>query len=341
MNMKLWLDLTNSPHINFFKPFVNKWRDEGKSVVITARDLSNTIDLIKSNGWNFEVIGSHAGKSIVRKLLHFPKRVARLYLFLRKVRPDIGISHSSFYSPLVCRLLGIPSIYINDNEHAKGNYLAMVFSRITLIPEFLHNNLGTIKFWKYFRIGSYPGVKEGVYLSQGSDLFSNCNKEKKDTFCFVRPEPWNAEYYSSSNTDIKQFIQSLSNNFKVIVLPRDKIQAEMFRKFFDNKIMIENKPLDINEIVNACSLFIGAGGSMTREMALLGVPTVSIYQGDLLEVDKYLINEGYMDHNKDLSINQIKKYMKNRDSIDSKALIYKGSEAFHLIDSMVTKLCKK
>ena len=72
LNMKIWIDLTNSPHINFFKPFIAKWKDEGESLVITARDLSNTLDLIKSNGWNFDIIGNHAGESIVRKVFPFP-----------------------------------------------------------------------------------------------------------------------------------------------------------------------------------------------------------------------------------------------------------------------------
>jgi predicted glycosyltransferase len=35
---------------------------------------------------------------------------------------------------------------------------------------------------------------------------------------------------------------------------------------------------------------------MTREMAVLGVPTISVYQPALLGVDRYLVDQGIMSH---------------------------------------------
>ncbi len=81
--MKIWIDITNSPHINFFKPFIKKWNDEGNEIIITTRDLANTIDLIKQNNWNYYEIGGHAGKNKVKKLLYFPRRVLLLRKFLK------------------------------------------------------------------------------------------------------------------------------------------------------------------------------------------------------------------------------------------------------------------
>ncbi len=53
-------------------------------------------------------------------------------------------------------------------------------------------------------------------------------------------------------------------------------------------------PLNIIEIMEKCDLFIGAGGTMTREMALAGIPTISVYRGKTLDVDKFLIKEGLL-----------------------------------------------
>ena len=39
---------------------------------------------------------------------------------------------------------------------------------------------------------------------------------------------------------------------------------------------------------------------MTREAAVLGIPTISIYQDALLDVDAYLIDKGFMVHQPDL-----------------------------------------
>ena len=135
--MTIWIDLTNSPHVNFFLPFIKKWEKEGHQIILTARDLANTIQLIEQYEWSFSEIGGHAGKRKVKKLLYFPKRVFLLWKFLRKKKVDVGISHSSFYSPVVCRFLRVPSIYLNDNEHANGNYLAFKFASINMLPEFL------------------------------------------------------------------------------------------------------------------------------------------------------------------------------------------------------------
>ena len=69
--MKIWIDLTNSPHINFFKPFIKKWEEEGHQIIITARNLANTLDLISQNGWVFNEIGGHAGKNKIKRRWFF------------------------------------------------------------------------------------------------------------------------------------------------------------------------------------------------------------------------------------------------------------------------------
>ena len=56
--------------------------------------------------------------------------------FLRKQNIDIAISQSSFHSPLTAWLLKIPSIYMNDNEHAVGNIPSFIFANQILLPEF-------------------------------------------------------------------------------------------------------------------------------------------------------------------------------------------------------------
>jgi predicted glycosyltransferase len=43
-------------------------------------------------------------------------------------------------------------------------------------------------------------------------------------------------------------------------------------------VRVVTTALDIADIAPDCDLFIGAGGTMTREMAVLGIPTISVYQ---------------------------------------------------------------
>jgi len=123
--MKIWIDFINTPQVSFWVPFIKEFKSENHEIILTCRDSGNTIELLKLQGLSFKVIGDKVGKGLMQKLLFFPKRLFLLYSFIRKNKPDIAASQSSFYQPMVAWFLGIPCLYTNDNEHAKGN----LFSR--------------------------------------------------------------------------------------------------------------------------------------------------------------------------------------------------------------------
>ena len=337
--MKIWIDLTNAPHINFFKPFVRRWEDEGHEIIFTARNLSNTIDLIDQNGWRYIEIGGHAGKSKIKKLLYFPKRVILLYTFLIRHKLDIGISHSSFYSPIVCKLLKIPSIYLNDNEHAKGNYLAFKFATVNMLPEFLSNKANQLKWLNKYTIKFYPGLKEGIYLSKANIEARNNNLQShaKKKF-FIRLEPRTAEYYKGDSDFMDSIIQKLNINHEVVILPRSKGQINHFKNYRFKGVYVCEKPMLLQDIARECTFFIGAGGSMSRELAFLGVPTLSVYQGEILSVDRYLIDNGIMQHSPSPKTDDIEALVNNRYSSSNMVLLQKGLEAFELIDKELKEL---
>jgi len=88
--------------------------------------------------------------------------------------------------------------------------------------------------------------------------------------------------------------------------------------------------------MKACDLFIGAGGTMTREAAVLGIPTISIYQDELLDVDKYLIKKGLMVHKRDLSPEFVVELLKKGDRKEpEREMLKKGKEAYELIKSVL------
>ena len=329
--MKIWIDLTNSPHINFFKTLIEDWEKNGDEVIITCRDLANTIDLIEQNGWEYHEVGGHAGAGLKAKLTYFPKRVRLLKRYLKDKKPDVAISHSSFYSPVAARFLGIPSIYINDNEHAKGNYLAFLFTTKIYMPEAL-KNLARKKYSPWLsKFVFYPGLKEGIYLSK-SDLsqLRNRRESSKRKKMFVRPEPWTAQYYKGDKFFFNEFLLEASKDYDVFLLPRGKEQASGFKRELGNDIQVLEKPMTLKKIVEDCDVFIGAGGSMTRELALLNIPTISIYQGDLLEVDKFLIFEKFMIHEPNISIDSLEKLTVLQPS-ENISLMTLGQQAYRMI----------
>ncbi len=135
--MKIWFDITNAPHINLFKCLLKELESEGHEIIVTCRPLSNTISLLELHKIKYTIIGKHYGKAFYKKVLGYPIRVRQLQNFIKPLKVDRAISQSSFHSPVAARLMGIPSIYMNDNEHAIGNIPSFFCASKIMVPEFL------------------------------------------------------------------------------------------------------------------------------------------------------------------------------------------------------------
>jgi predicted glycosyltransferase len=125
----------------------------------------------------------------------------------------------------------------------------------------------------------------------------------------------------------------------VTVLPRDKNQVEHYSQEKFSSLKVARQPVSFNEIISDCALFIGAGGSMTREMAVMQIPVISIYQSDLLAVDKYLIDKGCMIINKDITYQQIKDFLHSPSlSGSGRSILDEGDQSFKIIRNLIYNL---
>jgi len=69
-SMKIWIDLTNSPHVLFFEPIIENLREKGHKVKIIVKNHAQTTQLLDFFGMKYDIIGkTYTGKNIVKKLL--------------------------------------------------------------------------------------------------------------------------------------------------------------------------------------------------------------------------------------------------------------------------------
>jgi uncharacterized protein len=328
--MNIWFDLSNSPHINMFYDLIRDLEAGGHQVTITCRPLANTIDLLKQKELTYAVVGEHYGKKLHKKVLGYPVRVWQLYKFLKDKNIDIAVSQSSFHSPLVARLLGIPSIYTNDNEHAAGNIPSFLFATRVLIPENLSIKKVVRQGARKAKIVQYPGVKEGIYLWKIQKSLRRPEKKTGETVqIFVRPEPQTAQYYNGKLNFLDNMLETLQQRYEVTVLPRDENQKRHYESAKFSHIHVPDKPLSLISIAEKCTLFIGAGGSMTRELAVLGVPTISVYQEELLDVDKFLLSKNLMRYEPEITADKVESFLAQiTSSTPDNELLLKGRMAF-------------
>jgi predicted glycosyltransferase len=336
--MKIWFDLSNSPHINLFSAMIKELMLEHE-VLITCRPLANAVDLLDLHGLKYSIVGKHYGKKFSDKLFGYPVRVWQLVKFLKNQKVDIGITQSTFTSSVAARFVHIPFIYMNDNEHALGNIPSFIFATKVLIPEFLDRKKVRKQGARNSKIIQYRGVKEGIYLWNSHVNY----KDLKERVIYVRPEPWIAQYYKGALNFMDEMLLYLRDRSKVIILPRGKEQAKHYEQDKFQGIEVLNKPLNLEEIASQCRLFIGAGGTMTREMAVLGIPTISVYQDELLDVDQYLIEKGMMLHKPDLTGEFAFDYMqKCEQKGPNDDLLLRGKETYYLIvNLLIHKLADK
>ncbi|GLR86558.1 DUF354 domain-containing protein [Bradyrhizobium iriomotense] len=340
--MNIWFDLHNSPHINMFRRLISELQGEHE-VIITARALANTVDLLNLHRLNYEIVGKHYGANVGRKFLGYPVRVRDLYRFLKDRSVDLAVSQSSFHSPVVARLLGARSIYLNDNEHALGNVPAFLFADVIMLPEFLDISRVRWQGARAAKVRHFPGIKEGMYLWYFADQFMSRRTDKtmqdQRRAVYVRPEPWTAQYYKSEINFLDSLLLGLRDHVALTVLPRGRAQGAHYRAEKFKGIRVIDTALDLADIAPDCDLFIGAGGTMTREMAVLGIPTVSIYRSDLLDVDRYLLRSGCMQHRPDLDAETALKILDNAiERGPNLELLHKGKVAYSQLYSLIAEL---
>jgi predicted glycosyltransferase len=298
---------------------------------------------LEQKGLNHTVVGKHYGKNIFKKIAGYPIRVFQLVKYLKLNKPDLAISQSSYHSALASWLVGIPSIYTNDNEHAIGNIPSFLFATKILLPE----NMSINKFkWAIAsnKLVRYPGLKEGIFLWIKNEYIMEQRKlnPPSNVNIFIRTEPQTAQYYNGKLNFLDDIIIALQTKYTITVLTRNQDQLMHYNNPIFSNIKVPVKPLSFEQVASQCTLFIGAGGSMTREIAMLGIPTISVYQEELLDVDRLLIAKGLTWHEPNLTTEKVEQYLSQiPNTAPDSELMTQGKDTYQLFKNQIYSFDKK
>jgi predicted glycosyltransferase len=302
--VKVWIDITNAPHVRFFKNIIEYLQGEGENVIITTRKFGDIHKLMKLFGFDFISIGKH-GVSLAEKLKESTERAYKLSKLIIEEKPDVGVSKHSIELPRVTFGLKIPSVYILDNEHAlAANKLTLPLCERIIMPK-------VINIWDVIKTGAdpnsiirYKGTSEILHFQNfkyNDKIFQDLKLElKKEKTILMRPEPALASYLDADchKSVLTPIVEILKDHANILVIPRFKEQAELFKGY--ENVTILKPPVDTFSLMKKCDLMIGAGGTMNREAALLGTPVISCYPGKPLAVDKFYIENGLMHRSTDV-----------------------------------------
>ncbi len=295
---KVWIDLTNSPHVLFFRPVIRRLDEAGVETVVTARDFAQTLGLLERYDIPHTVIGKHGGASVSGKALGLVRRSGAMIAFGRGEGITQAVSHGSNDLAIAARTLRIHSTVIHDYEGAAGMHrinfrLASKVMTPDVIPYSALSGYGL----KEAKFHPYHGLKEQVALADfafDESVYEELGLDRERPIVVLRPPATMSLYHRGiENTVFDDVVaRLLDSDAQVVLLPRTPEQG---RSFADAPgVIIPERPVDGPSLVWAADAVISAGGTMNREAAVLGVPTWTTFAGELGAVDRELVEQGRM-----------------------------------------------
>jgi uncharacterized protein len=297
--VRTWIDLSNSPHPLLFAPISRALEEHGHEVLVTVRDHAQTLELARAEWPRIEVIGGESPGGRARKAKALGARVLALRRWARRASPDVAVSHNSYAQIVAARAAGIPAVTAMDFEHQPANTVAFRLASRILVPEAVPVDLVRRQGASAKKLVRYPEIKEAIYIG-GFDpdpsVVAGLGIERKpgDVLVVVRTPPSRALYHRFENPLFAQVLDRLGQqtNARCVVLARHPEQRiELAGRGLPN-VTVPEQPVAARALVYESDLVIGAGGTMTREAGLMGIPTLSIYAGEQPAVDAWLEARG-------------------------------------------------
>jgi predicted glycosyltransferase len=312
------MDILTPKQLLFSEAIIEKL-SKNHDILCTSRSYNEVSKLSKIRNFNLIFVGKHGGDKKSAKLDAHIERMKKLSPLITKFSPDLTIS---FCSPEAARIsfgLGIKHVAFCDSPHADSVMrLTLPLIQKLLIPWIIPKK----EFVKYGielkNIIPYKAIDAAITIKRQSTKKQNLKfmKSHKKRI-LIRMEEDQAAY-SSKFTKIVPIIKKIIDEFNeenIIILGRYSEQIKKLKTLFGKKAQILEMSYDGKFLLENIDVFIGSGGTMTAESALLGVPTIS-YNAVPNIVENYLVknNLAKRESNPQKIVKIIKKYFESSDN---------------------------
>jgi predicted glycosyltransferase len=299
--LRIWIDLANSPHALLFAPLARRLEANGHRVLVTVRDHAQTADLARMYWPTVTIVGSESPARPTAKAATVALRVRDLAHWARHRDLDVAVSHNSYAQVIAARLLGIRVVTAADFEHQPASQLAFRLADRILLPDALRGRTVERQGAAPNKTVFYPGLKEELYIGDFEPdraILSSLGIERSpgEVVVVARTAPTRALYHRFSNPLFIETLRVLENepNVRLVVLPRHAEQRQALSDLHLRNCVVPAAAIDARSLMYAADLVIGAGGTMVREAAFLGIPAFSLFHGPQPAVDRWLEQRGML-----------------------------------------------
>jgi uncharacterized protein len=297
--LKVWIDILTPKHALFFEPLYRDLVRDGHELLQTTRTYREAVEALRLKQLRFRIVGEHGGGSRYEKLLASGRRVVKLAQLIESWKPDTAVSFSSPEAARVAFGLGVTHVAVNDSPHSwLVARLSIPLSRYVCSPWIIRR-----KVWLSF--GAWP---DGIVLYRALDAAAWLKRYKPNPavlkqlslkadkpIIVLRTEESFASYLEGKASDSAPVIGPVVEEIlrrkldaQVVISTRYGRQAPVLRQKFGDRVRVVDHIIDATSLLYYSTIFIGSGGTMTVEAALLGRPAISNFPGEKPLYIKYL-----------------------------------------------------
>ncbi|HLE74763.1 MAG TPA: DUF354 domain-containing protein [Candidatus Bathyarchaeia archaeon] len=282
----VWLDAVTPKDSLLVYALLPLLREKGYETIVTAKKQTQTTDILELLNVDYTCVGEY-GETVKEKLAVEQKRTLQfLDLFDKIGLPKVLWTHGDVSAIRTAFGLQMPIVYSNDTPHA-----VHVAKLVCPLVNWLIAPIAFGKTWSRFgisksKIALYDGVEEIAWLMNSRFEHPKFLEElaEKERVVLFRNVEYRASYCKDVKLDVWRLLKQLSEIATVVYLPRYEEEKEKIRDI-DN-IWIPPKPVLAAQLIPYVDITIGSGGTICREAALMGVPTISFHFWDV--VARYL-----------------------------------------------------
>lgn len=295
--MKVWFDCTAAAHPLVLRPVIERFRERGAEVLVTARENGETVGNLERLGIPHLVVGRHGGAAKAGKGLALAGRSARLAAPVWKFRPDLAVAHGSVDLAVLSRTFFIPSAQMQDYEFAGlQRKVAWRVAKRVLVPDSIPLDRLAKAGAKEAKLVRFPGLKEDYYLADfepDASVPEQLGIDPGRILVIVRPPPETAAYHAD-NPLYEEVIDRLAvaEDVTAVIIPRTTAQGERARAREAANLIVPRAAVDAQSLIAFADLVVSAGGTMNREAVALGTPVYTTFAGKMGGVDEALISAG-------------------------------------------------
>lgn len=295
---RAWIDILTPKQILFFKPLKDKLESLGFEVLATSRKYRELEPIARMQKLDLTYVGERGGSSRAEQLAAATRRQAEIAPRIKRFAPNVSVSVASGVCARVSFGLGIKHIAVNDSPHSEvAGRLSLPLTHHLFCPWVI-----PYEAWAKFgvprsKITRYHALDPAAWLKRKGRKGPIPRLNRKRKTVVVRLEESYAPYMAGTkrswNDAVLQSLSVKAADANLVVLCRYGDQLRKVRAKFGDRFIVPGEVVDGRSLLAVTDVFVGLGGTMTTESALMGVPTISAFQGFLYTED-YLISVGLL-----------------------------------------------